>query len=241
MSAELKNSLPNHLAIIMDGNGRWAQARGLPRIAGHRQGAEAVRNTIIACRERGLRHVTLYAFSSQNWSRPSAEVVALMSLLAAHLKSEHKLIMDNDIRLTAIGDIERLPGAPRNALKNLMEASAGNRSMTLCLALSYGGREELTASVRAIVRGVQDGSIDPDSIDEATIESNLWSGPLGPVDLLVRTSGEKRISNFLLWSCAYAEFYFSDGMWPDFSEHELDQALAAYAERNRRFGKIKSK
>ena len=164
-----------------------------------------------------------------------------MSLLAAHLKSERKTIMDNDIRLTAIGELDRLPAAPRNALTQLIELSANNRSMTLCLALSYGGQEELTHGIRQIGRAVRDGKLDPESIDEKVIESNLWSGALGPVDLLIRTSGELRISNFLLWSCAYAEFFFTDVMWPDFNERVLDEALSSYERRHRRFGKIKTK
>ncbi|MDD5308135.1 MAG: polyprenyl diphosphate synthase [Deltaproteobacteria bacterium] len=238
MTGRKKNHLPRHVAIIMDGNGRWAGSRGLSRVSGHQQGAKAVRSTVTACRERGIKVLTLYSFSSQNWSRPSIEVSALMSLLAEYVKLERRTILDNGIRLTTIGEIDRLPEAPRAALLQLIEDSSRNTDMTLCLALSYGGREELAAAVRALARRAALGDLNPETIDTAMLDRALWSAELGPVDLMIRTSGEYRISNFLLWGLAYAELYFVDRMWPDFDEAALDEALAAYAGRQRRFGNV---
>jgi undecaprenyl diphosphate synthase len=231
-------ALPRHVAIIMDGNGRWARARGLPRIAGHREGAKAVRKIVTACRERGIAVLTLFAFSSENWSRPSPEVRALMSLLAEYVELERKTILDNGIRLTAIGDMDLLPERSRSALFGLIEESSDNRDMTLCLALSYGGREEITHAAQRLADRVATGELAPTDIDASTVEAQLWSGELGPVDLMIRTSGELRISNFLLWGLAYAELYFTDLMWPAFDEAALEQALESYATRQRRFGKI---
>jgi len=234
------NNLPRHLAIIMDGNGRWAKSRGLPRVAGHTKGADSVRRIVTSCRKRGIEVLTLYAFSSQNWSRPKAEVSALFSLLSNYIKKETKTIMDNDIRLTAIGEINLLPDSPKRALENLISQSSNNKSMTLCLALSYGGREEIVDMVRSLSKRVKEGVLDLDQIDAELVDNTIWSSELGPVDLLVRTSGELRISNFLLWSSAYAEFFFTDKMWPDFDEQTLDEALAAYSSRNRRFGSLRN-
>jgi undecaprenyl diphosphate synthase len=238
MTGREKTQLPRHVAIIMDGNGRWASARGLSRVSGHQQGAKAVRSTVTACRERGIKVLTLYSFSSQNWSRPSIEVSALMSLLAEYVKLERGTILDNGIRLTTIGEIDRLPEAPRVALQQLIADSSRNTDMTLCLALSYGGREELAAAARELARRAARGDLDPETINTATLDRALWSAELGPVDLMIRTSGEFRISNFLLWGLAYAELYFVDRMWPDFDEAVLDEALAAYAGRQRRFGNV---
>jgi undecaprenyl diphosphate synthase len=231
--------LPRHLAIVMDGNGRWARARGLPRIAGHREGAKAVRKIVTACRERGIQVLTLFAFSAQNWSRPSPEVSALMTLLSEYLKLERPTILDNGIRLTAIGDIDALPDRPRNTLQELIADSSHNSDMTLCLALSYGGREEIAAAARRLATQVSAGEIAPDDIDTDAFDKRLWSSQLGPVDLMIRTSGELRISNFLLWGLAYAELYFSEHMWPDFDETTLDDALRSYATRQRRFGSVR--
>ena len=231
-------SLPRHVGIIMDGNGRWARSRGQARVAGHREGAKAVNRIVTACRRRGISILTLFAFSSQNWARPTLEVQALMSLLAEYIKSERRTILENGIRLTAIGDIAALPEAPRTALEALIAESAANAGMTLCLALSYGGQDEIAAAARQLATLAARGEFDPEAINVEAFGARLWSAPLGPVDLLIRTSGELRISNFLLWSLAYAELYFCETMWPDFDEGELDKALAVFARRDRRFGEV---
>ena len=222
----------------MDGNGRWARARGLPRVAGHREGAKTVDLIVKACRRRGVSVLTLFAFSSQNWVRPTLEVQALMALLAEYIRSERRTILDNGIRLTTIGDTASLPDAPRRALRELMDESAANTGMTLCLALSYGGQEEIVSAARRIAALAAAGSLAPESISLESFSSYLDSSPLGPVDLLIRTSGELRISNFLLWSLSYAELYFCDALWPDFDERDLEAALEAFASRNRRFGDV---
>jgi undecaprenyl diphosphate synthase len=221
------------VAIIMDGNGRWAQNQGLPRIEGHRRGADSVRDVVRAARQLGgIKALTLYAFSSQNWQRPPDEVHALMQLLRDYLLGERAEIMDNDIRLTAIGNIDRLPPMVREPLDALMRDSAGNKSMILCLALSYGGREALVEAARKALRE----GLTPAELDEARFAQLLPTRELPPLDLLIRTSGEKRISNFLLWEAAYAELYFTDVLWPDFRRGDLYEALQAYAARERRFG-----
>jgi undecaprenyl diphosphate synthase len=222
----------------MDGNGRWARTRGLPRISGHREGAKTVDRVVKSCRQRGISVLTLFAFSSQNWVRPTFEVQALMGLLAEYLRSERRTILDNGIRLTAIGEISALPDGLRRALKELMEESSSNNGMTLCLALSYGGREEIAAAAKRIAVLAAQGVLDPSSVDVDIFGTHLDSGRLGPVDLLIRTSGELRISNFLLWSLAYAELYFCDVLWPDFEERDLDAAFLSFASRNRRFGDV---
>ncbi len=236
-----KEQLPRHIGIIMDGNGRWAHARSLPRVAGHREGSRAVNRIVTHCRKTGVQVLTLFAFSSQNWVRPTLEVQALMALLVQYIKSERRTILDNGIRLTAIGDLDALPDGPRNALFELIEDSSQNTGMTLCLALSYGGRDEIVAAARSLAVKAASGDIDPTSIDTESFSRELWSGHLGDLDLLIRTSGELRISNFLLWSGAYAEFHFSDKMWPDFHEADLDLAIGEYAARERRFGDVKAK
>jgi undecaprenyl diphosphate synthase len=235
---EPDRALPRHVGIIMDGNGRWARARGMHRAAGHREGAKAVNRIVTACRKRGISVLTLFAFSSQNWVRPTLEVQALMALLAEYVRSERRTILDNGIRLVAIGDLAALPASPRSALEELIAASAGNSDMTLCLALSYGGQEEIAAAAREVAALAAAGALDPAGVDVESFGARLWSGGLGPVDLLIRTSGEIRISNFLLWSLAYAELYFCDTLWPDFQERDLDLALARFAGRNRRFGAV---
>jgi undecaprenyl diphosphate synthase len=216
----------------MDGNGRWARGRNLPRIEGHKKGAESVRDVVRAARQIGLPCLTLYAFSAQNWSRPPDEVRALMELLRDYVLGERAEIMDNDIRLTAIGHLERLPSLVRGPLDALIADSAGNRSMVLCLALSYGGRESIVDAARALVQG----GVAPEAIDEAAFGRALATRDLPPVDLLIRTSGEQRLSNFLLWEAAYAELYFTSTLWPEFRRDELVAALEAFAERERRFG-----
>ncbi len=230
------NGLPRHVAIIMDGNGRWAQRRGLPRTDGHRQGADSVRVITRACRRAGIGALTLYAFSEQNWNRPVEEVEALMELLRQYLLDERDEILDNDIRLTTIGNTHLLPDKVREPLDELMEASAGNESMILCLALSYGGREEFIAATRSVAESVQSGELDPTKVTEELIGQHMWSAHLPPLDLLIRTSGEQRLSNFLLWHAAYAELYFTPTLWPDFSEQDLKAAFEAFQHRDRRYG-----
>jgi undecaprenyl diphosphate synthase len=222
--------LPRHVAVIMDGNGRWAEARGLPRVAGHREGSEAVRAVTRAARRVGLEALTLYAFSSENWARPDEEVGALMELLAEFLESERGEMMANGVRLNAIGDLERLPAAVREKLAAVRAETAGNRGLVLTLALSYGGRQELVAAARraAAAKGP--------ALEAEDLEAALQTAGLPDLDLLVRTSGERRISNFLLWQCAYAELLFVETLWPDFRDGELFQAIADYQARERRFG-----
>jgi len=222
--------LPRHVAIIMDGNGRWAEARELPRVAGHREGAEAVRAVTRAARRIGIPALTLYAFSTENWGRPEPEVDALMHLLAEFLESERGEMMANGIRLNAIGDLSRLPDAVREKLASVRAETAGNRGMVLTLALSYGGRHELVQAAQraAAAKGA--------ALEAEDLEAALWTAGLPELDLLVRTSGERRISNFLLWQCAYAELVFTEVLWPDFRDAELFAALAEYQARERRFG-----
>ena len=220
--------LPRHVAIIMDGNGRWAEARGLPRVAGHREGSESVRAVTRACRRIGVQALTLYAFSTENWARPDDEVEALMHLLAEFLESERPEMMQNGIRLNAIGELSRLPGFVQAKLAEVRAETAGNRGMTLTLALSYGGRQEIIEAARAAsAQG---------AIDAAGLEAALWTRGLPDLDLLIRTSGERRISNFLLWQCAYAELHFTEVLWPDFRDAELFGAIADFQARERRFG-----
>jgi undecaprenyl diphosphate synthase len=230
--------LPAHVAIIMDGNGRWATQRGALRPFGHRHGSESVRKIVRASRRLGLRALTLYAFSEQNWQRPSFEVDALMELLREFLVSERSEILDHGIRLTSIGRTDRLPARVLEVLRPLEAESAHHTGMTLCLALSYGGREELADTVRRVAERVAAGEVQPAQVDETLIDATLPSMALGPVDLLVRTGGEQRISNFLLWNAAYAELCFSDRLWPEFVEEDLYDAVASYQRRDRRFGRV---
>jgi undecaprenyl diphosphate synthase len=223
--------LPRHVAIIMDGNGRWAEARGLPRVAGHRAGAESVRAVTRTARRIGVEALTLYAFSTANWGRPEPEVGALMHLLAEFLESEREEMVRNGIRLNAIGDLERLPRAVREKLGEVTRATGGSRGGTvLTLALSYGGRQEIVQAARraAAAKGA--------ALEAADLEAALWTAGLPELDLLVRTSGERRISNFLLWQCAYAELVFTDVLWPDFRDAQLLSAIAEFQARERRFG-----
>lgn len=231
-----RSGLPTHLAIIMDGNGRWAEQRGLPREEGHAAGAQTVNRVVRLCRELGVQHLTLYAFSAQNWGRPHLEVDALMHLLLDYVHDERSEILGNGIRLTTIGDIAALPEWVRGPLRALCAESAGNLGMTLTLALSYGGREELVRATRTLARQVAAGTLDPEAIDAAVLASALDTAHFPDPDLVVRTSGEERLSNFLLWQSAYAELYFSPVAWPDFDACHLHQALQAYAARQRRYG-----
>jgi undecaprenyl diphosphate synthase len=230
--------LPAHVAIVMDGTGRWAEARGLPRSEGHRAGAAAVRRTVTTCRELGVRALTLYALSAQSWERPVIEIDALMELLADVLRSERDELLDHRIRLRAIGSIAKLPRPVRELLDPLTEASARNEGMTLTVALSYGGREEIASAARSLAERVQREEIEVDAIGVAELERELPSSEPGPVDLLVRTGGEQRISNFLLWGSAYAELHFTSRLWPDFDTVDLFEALAAFQSRERRFGRV---
>ncbi len=228
--------LPRHIAIIMDGNGRWAKRRGLPRIEGHRKGADSVREVTRAARELGVQALTLYAFSSQNWDRPIEEVRMLMALLRDYLVDERAEILDNDIRLTTIGNIDRLPDFVREPLFALKADSANNTGMTLCLALSYGGREAIVDAARNLVGRVLAGEIREQDVNELSFGEALCTHKLPPLDLVIRTSGEQRLSNFLLWEVAYAELYFTDTMWPDFKRADLMDAIATFQGRERRFG-----
>src|SRR5262245_38485434 len=231
-----KRPLPRHVAIIMDGNGRWAKRRGLPRVEGHRKGADAVRDITRASRQAGLKALTLYAFSSQNWSRPFDEVRTLMELLRDYIEGERAEIMDNGIRLTTIGDRSRLPDFVLEPLEDLIRDSADNDDMTLCLALSYGGRESIVAAARKLAQAVKAGELDAADIDIRSFGDEMQTRMLPELDLVIRTSGEQRLSNFLLWEAAYAELYFTETLWPDFSRAELYDALASFQGRERRFG-----
>jgi undecaprenyl diphosphate synthase len=230
------SSLPRHVGIIMDGNGRWAQQRNLPRIEGHRVGAESVRDITRASRQLGIEALTLYAFSSQNWARPADEVGGLMQLLRDFLIDERAEILDNGIRLEALGDIERLPAFVRDPLEELRAASQGNSHMVLTLALSYGGRESIARAARSALREVVAGRIAIEELDCDRLASFLPTAALPPLDLLIRTSGELRVSNFMLWELAYAELVFVDVLWPEFRRQHLYKCLEEYAARERRFG-----
>ena len=229
-------TLPQHVAIIMDGNGRWAQCQGLPRIEGHRRGAKSVRTVVRAAREIGLRALTLYAFSAQNWRRPGEEVALLMQLLLEYVLEERAEIMDNGIRLTAIGQVDRLPGFVREPLQTLINDSAGNGGMTLCLALSYGGRESIVDAAQRLAQALANGEIAAENITEDAFSSALQTGHLPQLDLLIRTSGEQRLSNFMLWEASYAELCFTETLWPEFGRDDLLTCLEQYGQRERRFG-----
>lgn len=228
--------LPQHLAIIMDGNGRWAEQRRLPRIAGHRKGVETVQQVVRSCRQLGIRFLTLYAFSSENWGRPDEEVGALMGLLGVYLRRELKTMLREGIRLRVIGETTRLPAEVQEILRDAVDRTADRTTMTLTLALSYGSRDELLRAMRRIGTELAEGRLALEQIDETIFSEHLDTCGLPDPDLLIRTSGEMRISNFLLWQIAYTELYFSEVFWPDFSELELQNALDEYARRQRRFG-----
>lgn len=232
----MSEKIPRHVAIIMDGNGRWARGRSQPRVKGHEQGAEAVNRVTRACRERGVEVLTLYAFSEQNWRRPKDEVGALMKLLLRYVRQERREILDNDIRLVAIGDTSKLPIFVRMPLNALIKESANNQGMILALALSYGGREELLRAVQGVAARVEGGELRAAEITAEDLEAELYTAGWPDPDLLIRTSGEERISNFLLWQIAYSELYFTPVPWPDFDEVELDRAFEHYRGRQRRFG-----
>ena len=230
-------NLPKHIAIIMDGNGRWAKEKGQLRIFGHENGAKSVRTTVESCAELGIKNLTLYAFSTENWNRPKLEVKTLMQLLISSLKKEMSTMQKNSIRLNAIGNLEHLPTRVRKELLHVIDETKNNTQMTLTLALSYGSRAELVNATKQICEKVKNNIISVENIDEPLINQHLYTQDLPDVDLLIRTSGEKRISNFLLWQIAYAELYFIDVYWPDFTNENLYEAIINYQKRERRFGK----
>jgi undecaprenyl diphosphate synthase len=236
MSAASPRALPRHVAIIMDGNGRWAKARGLPRIAGHRSGAEAARRTVAAAADLGIPYLTLFGFSSENWKRPSTEIHDLMALLRHYLRGEIAELHRNGVRLKVIGQIARFAPDIVSMIEHAEAATRDNPRITLTIALSYGGRAEIVAAVRAIAAQVACGQLDPEAVDEGCIARHLFTSDLPDPDLLIRTSGEQRISNFLLWQCAYSELVFTKTLWPDFSKHDLNQAIDDFCGRERRYG-----
>jgi undecaprenyl diphosphate synthase len=232
-----QDKLPEHIAVIMDGNGRWAKNKGLLRAAGHEKGTTSVRETVEICAEIGIEHLTLFAFSTENWNRPRIEIKTLMKLLVSSLKKEIDTLMDNDIRLTAIGCLDNLPKKAQRELNEVIDKTSKNSMMTLNLALSYGAREELLNGIKIISQKVKKGDLKESDIDETTVQEHLYTFNLPDVDLLIRTSGEQRISNFLLWQIAYAELYFTPVLWPDFRKENLLEAVLNYQKRERRFGK----
>jgi len=237
---DLGGPFPENIAIIMDGNGRWAQERGLRRVFGHRQGIDSVREITTACARMGVASLTLYAFSVENWKRPRVEVRYLMRLLRRFLVEERPTLMDNDVRLKAIGRIDSLPEDARDELRRTEEATKDNPGMVLRLALSYGARSELADAVRSLAQDAKDGSLDVDSIDEETLRHYLYDPAMPDPDLLIRTAGELRLSNFLLWQVSYSEIYVADVCWPDFKKPELMMALVDYAKRVRKYGGLVS-
>lgn len=232
-----KERLPRHIAIIMDGNGRWAKQRGKLRVFGHEHGVEAVRATVESCAKMNIDYLTLYAFSTENWNRPKLEVQTLMRILVSSLRKELKTFNKNNIKLNAIGNIDSLPKRAADELREVIKKTSENTGTTLTLALSYGSREELKSAIKQISAKVKNNIISTEDIDEAIINTHLYTHDMPDVDLLIRTSGEHRISNFLLWQIAYAELYFIDVFWPDFSEQHLVDAIINYQNRERRFGK----
>lgn len=233
-----KGNLPRHIAIIMDGNGRWAKKRGLPRVAGHREGIQSVRSVVELCTRLGIEVLTLYTFSTENWRRPREEISALMGLLVETLRKEIKKLMENNIRFTVIGNTDRLPSEIQQSIQEAMEATRHNTGLILNLALSYGAREEIVHAVKSIAQKVKQGVLDPEDISQEVIQAHLYTAGLPDPDLLIRTSGESRVSNFLLWQLAYTEIYITNVLWPDFRENELCLAIEDYQGRERRFGKV---
>ena len=231
-----RGNLPRHIAIIMDGNGRWAKSRGLPRVAGHKEGVNSVREITRACGELGIETLTLYTFSSENWKRPRAEVDALLRLLVTTIRGEVQELMENNVRLTVIGRLDDLPAVAQGELQSAMELTAPNTGLNLNLALSYGGRQEILEAVRRVSRMALDGNLEPENIDEAVFENNLFTHGIPDPELIIRTSGEARLSNFLLWQSAYSELIISDVMWPAFRRRELYETILEYQRRERRFG-----
>lgn len=238
LSAEARASLPRHVAVIMDGNGRWAKERGLPRVEGHRQGAESARAIIRAAGELGIKYLTLYAFSVENWNRPKDEVDALMKYLIHYLKTETGELNKNNVKLEVIGQIYRLPENVQEHLRKSIQTLAKNNGLTLIMALSYGGRTEIVDAVRTIAAKVKEGKLDPADINEHVFSQHLYTRSWPDPDLLIRTSGEMRVSNFLLWQISYAELVITATLWPDFRKPQFCAALEEYARRHRRFGGV---
>ena len=238
LSVEARTNLPRHVAVIMDGNGRWAKSRHLPRVEGHRRGADSAREIIRTAGEVGIKYLTLYAFSAENWNRPKDEVDALMKYLIHYLKSETQDLNKSNVRLEAIGQIWRLPDSVQEQLRKSIAALAKNNGLTLVLALSYGSRLEIVDAVRQVAEKVKSGKIEPADITEKILSDHLWTRSLPDPDLLVRTSGEMRVSNFLLWQISYAELVVTQTLWPDFRRPHFFAALEEYAKRHRRFGGV---
>ena len=239
----LKSPIPNvprHVAIIMDGNGRWAKERGLPRLKGHEEGTQSVMAVLRAAKEAGVEYLTLYAFSTENWRRPKEEVDGLMTLLAKSMQTHAKELLDNKIRLRVMGEIERLPKAVQAGLRKLMDQSAKKYERTLIVALSYGSRKEITEAARAIARKAAAGELDPEEVNEETVAQHLYLPDVPDPELMIRTSGEMRLSNFLLWQLSYAELYVTETYWPEFREKEFFQALESFQRRGRRFGGVET-
>lgn len=232
-----EGAVPSHVAVIMDGNGRWAKKQGKMRLKGHHAGADAVRRTVESCRYLGVDILTLYAFSSQNWGRPKQEVSGLMTLFDVYIKKERRRLLENGIRLQVIGDRSKLSAKLQGAIANLEAESAANTAMTLQVAVSYGGREEILMATRQLASAVAKGTLKPDEIDEALFSASLYTAGRPDPDLVIRTSGEERVSNFLLWQIAYSEFHFTETLWPDFDEACLLEAFQDFSRRQRRFGK----
>lgn len=230
-------NIPEHIAVIMDGNGRWAQQHGVPRAKGHEQGGQTVQRVIDLCRERGVKWLTLYAFSTENWGRSKLEVTALMRMLVKYLYERLPEMMEKNVRLHAIGELYMLPKKAQEALKDVVEKTKGNTGLNTVLALSYGSRQEITAAARTLAQEVKEGKLDPADITPELLSSRLYTAGMPDPDLLIRTSGEMRISNYLLWQISYAEIHVTDTLWPDFGRADFDAALTDYAARNRRYGK----
>lgn len=230
--------VPKHVAIIMDGNGRWAKARGMERGEGHKAGIRAVREAITTCNDVGVRYLTIYSFSTENWKRPKDEVKGLMSLFAETMNAEILGLMDEGVRVKLLGRVEDLPLATRTVLQKAEKASAKNEGMTLAIAINYGSRTEIADAARSLAADVAAGKLTTDDVTEEALASRLYTAGMPDPDLLIRTSGELRVSNFLLWQLAYSEFYITDVLWPDFDRYELLRALISYQERDRRFGKV---
>ena len=230
--------LPQHVAIIMDGNGRWARARGLPRFRGHTEGMKSVREVVEAAAQIGIPYLTLYAFSQENWNRPPAEVNALMRLLQRYVARERDELVRQGVEVKVFGDLDRLPSGPRKAVDMIQHATAGGKNLRLNLMISYGGRAEIVWAVRRIAEAVKRGELDPADIDEALVAAHLFTAGLPDPDLLIRTSGEQRISNFMLWQLAYTELYITTTLWPDFRREDLQAAIREYQKRERRFGRV---
>lgn len=235
-----RGELPVHVAAIMDGNGRWARQRNRPRVVGHREGVNSVRDVTEACAQLGIEYLTLYTFSTENWNRPSTEVNALMKLLIRTIERERQTLLENDVRLRTIGDISMLPSACQRELRKTQDRTRDNRRLTLTLALSYSGQWDILQAVRQIARDVKAGRIEPEAIDEAVIARHLATADMPDPDLLIRTGGEYRLSNFLLWQAAYTELYITDQYWPDFRREQLYAAIRDYQDRDRRFGRVQA-